>query len=1398
MVYKRYIKVKGKLYGPYYYKSRREGRKVRSVYVGPNDKEKKEKVVGENINWAGKHKKSFLIFGIILGIFLLLLLGNFRYANYESITGKPIYSPEEVNPRDVRIAKQIADREIISNVNVSEEIDLDITRDSWTRIIFFGERNKVMRFEVPEGDVDLYFNLLDYNRFIEEGVEKEIIPEDFSMKIGKSEEKYKWGYNIILTDPKLMVEIDVDSGEEIVIIDGQTLKVGENYLSFADLADAGYTVSMNEPVILEEIIVGEEEEEFEENMSEEWWEGTPGYVIPGKRDGWFTPVNPVEPEVPYVPPSEGSYTYIDQGSYTYVDEGSYTYIDQGSYTYIPPDEPKEEPKPYEPLPPPPPPPWSGGSLSLLDHILGSAVRTITSFLINGVRGITGLAVEDNRISVYIQKDFTGIAEIGDLINLDPILIRILAGEEKNVSACGTLSDAGTTYTLAQPLSTDDNCLIIGADDITIDMNGYSITGDGDNQLDTGIINIGHSGLEIINGHISGFGTGIKQQGSDGNFYNLTMQIGVSGETVNVKGISIIGNNNVIDKIDSSASADCSSTSWCYGYGIYIEGDNNLIENSEFFGACSGPGPEQKRGYGVYLFESSNNNITNTLSRSSTNDVFLTYSSINNVFLNTTYNTSSESVSYNSELIRKWYYRSYVNDTEGNTIGDANVTAYNILGNYELNLLTSLNGWTRINGITDYVNSGGAKTFYSPYLISAIHPAYLIKRKSYDATNMQNNLKDIFTLSSPNVSSCRVLDQENAEYKQIKDIIQNVSANCIRIISENITFDCQGYFISSEIGVSGIYSNQEGTIIKNCNVNMGDSGGSGIKFSRSNNSYVFDSVLNNQYIGLFVGSSDYIYVTGVRADSNTYGIYLGSNDYVYITNSSASSNYYGLFSGSTDYLSVRNSNFSGNTDDVQLFINSTNVIFIDVFYDILKEYVDSDSILRRKWSYRAHVSDALGNNVGNANVSIYGINYITLSLITDSGGWTPITSLWDYVNNKGNRIYYNNYVLDVIINESSKLHDQHKLDISEKQAFLDDSFILQEDYDPPVMSGVNWTAAPYRITINWSTDEVSDSRLTLWSSPPQTFVYERLVTSHSVTLGTLLPLTTYYFNYTSCDSVGNCNTNFGGNFTIPATGTATGSFGGGSYCVSNIICSQWSECVEGSQSRTCYDSNECEGSGEFGEIKSCGEEDEEAVKVEKIEVPLPVIQEETGLDCSPDWQCGEWSECEIVYDFGNLAEEKVFLKGEQKRVCEDRNQCLYDKIERKKCDTKAPVVAEKVVKCFKDYIEIRDEGGMLISRLEILDGTYKKLNIQMLIAGEYCPYCYDGIRNYDEDEVDCVYEEGSCPICGAVQPSLGINFSLILILFLSVVLCFLIALCFFFWRRLEMSEKRLEKNGKLSG
>ncbi|MBW3015428.1 hypothetical protein KY330_03335 [Candidatus Woesearchaeota archaeon] len=80
------------------------------------------------------------------------------------------------------------------------------------------------------------------------------------------------------------------------------------------------------------------------------------------------------------------------------------------------------------------------------------------------------------------------------------------------------------------------------------------------------------------------------------------------------------------------------------------------------------------------------------------------------------------------------------------------------------------------------------------------------------------------------------------------------------------------------------------------------------------------------------------------------------------------------------------------------------------------------------------------------------------------------------------------------------------------------------------------------TITWTTDESANSTMNYGTSTALGTIATAtsFVTSHSVALSSLSAETTYYYNVTSCDQAGNCNTTGPNSFTTDAASTTTSS------------------------------------------------------------------------------------------------------------------------------------------------------------------------------------------------------------------------------------------------------------------
>ena len=444
------------------------------------------------------NKKFILIGAIVVFLMLILLtLGNVNYNLKQKITGRVI-DDVEINSEDLNVAEQIEDGSFESNVDIRDISDVNNDVNS-----------RLMEFEVPEGKIVLEFDLLDYGNWEEADQEREVKIEEFDVEVQESSEKYKWGYDVKLNSLEFMARIDVsvEGNSSIDIVDNKTLKIGNNYLSFNDLIEEGYSVVIEEPILLEEInltVVNETEVDInitdvnitdvnqtEINITEiNETGGDINITIPDTNitindsEEIIVEINETEEE------QEGSEDEIivETNETEAVDDITEETVEEeiveeevnGEEEIIDEDSEAEEIEAEEE--------------EVIEEsneetgevgITANVIRGISGFVIRGFQGITGNVIsEEDKISIYVQKDFRNNSDnvsVGDVINLDPELFTIASAGDNGTATdgnivyqCGTINQSGS-FTLNQSISGTGSCLTLEVNDTLINCNDNSIT-----------------------------------------------------------------------------------------------------------------------------------------------------------------------------------------------------------------------------------------------------------------------------------------------------------------------------------------------------------------------------------------------------------------------------------------------------------------------------------------------------------------------------------------------------------------------------------------------------------------------------------------------------------------------------------------------------------------------------------------------------------------------------------------------------------------------------------------------------------------------------------------------------------------------------------------------------------
>ena len=249
-----------------------------------------------------------------------------------------------------------------------------------------------------------------------------------------------------------------------------------------------------------------------------------------------------------------------------------------------------------------------------------------------------------------------------------------------VTACGTLNIDGETYNLIQNVSSAGTCFVIGAHNLTLDGQGYTVkysqssVGYGINNL-AGYDNITIKNLNIVlNSTISNavaiYGIGMLNSTITNNTITTPGLYGYGIYLESSSNSNILYNNTITASgtygygivLESSSNSNNISnnkitTLGAHGYGVTLYLSNNLNNVSDNNITISGTAGYS---YGIYVYSSSNlNNVSNnniTISGTAGDGIYV-YSSNSNNFVNnnvTTFGTYSYGIfidSSNSNIIK---------------------------------------------------------------------------------------------------------------------------------------------------------------------------------------------------------------------------------------------------------------------------------------------------------------------------------------------------------------------------------------------------------------------------------------------------------------------------------------------------------------------------------------------------------------------------------------------------------------------------------------------------------------------------------------------------------------------------------------------------------------------------
>lgn len=607
-----------------------------------------------------------------------------------------------------------------------------------------------------------------------------------------------------------------------------------------------------------------------------------------------------------------------------------------------------------------------------------------------------------------------------------------------------------------------------------------------------------------------------------------------------------------------------------------------------------------------------------------------------------------------------------------------------------------------------------------------------------------------------LDGCTELNQ-SGRYVLNQDIIGSWinSPDCFSITSSNIELDCKGYnIINVNSYLASIYvSDANNIIIRNCNISV----------KPGSSDYIY---------GIFLNNAPNTLITGNTISNANTGIELDSSSKATIFNNKLVSNSIGIaLAASSDNNISKNTGISNNAAIYTQLTSNNNYIADNILFGgsgiILDETSSGNHLINNEiseiteWGISLTSSSnnnilgnilSSGNNIGILLQKNSNNNYFSDNVI-DS---IPIAI--NLTKSSNNRI--ENSII------SSSQYDVVLYDNSLNNIIVNSSFDSNKEF---VQSGQlirKWYLDIFVSDGNKSLDKVS-IRITNSSS---NLIYFLTTDSKGFARQELAEYSdnnkkSYFSNYTLVLTKEGYNGKYA---SILMTGNKNLSF------IFSIFNSSLPSPINNSIENMTADNQYTNLNENPAENKSGEDQTEKNMSQDSDNFMTYSSREKYG--CTPKIECNDWGKCRGNYDLASITENVIFLKGKRSRACIDKNDCLFNIVEFQKCEDRIPIVIVKGSGCYQGYIKIFDLDNNLISLLDIKESN-NSLNINLVLDNsDYCPYCYDGIKDYDEEEIDC---GGSCTGCSNKLYSSYDFFNLwnIILIFITASIVFLCLVSF---------------------